>query len=136
MEFSRALLSEFSIGKQDPTSTAACNKHKNAAFNDDKDLALGTISVAKSESKIVTYADELLIAKIPPLSSDLENNGVTMLLKEDQVKDVFREYPYLFAQAGDLTAEKSTDRPKSCSKEVSHIEETKFVSDLPQDEAV
>lgn len=35
--------------------------------------------------------------------SDLENKGAEVLLKEDQVSQVFKEYPYLFAQVGDLT---------------------------------
>ncbi|XP_022851243.1 vacuolar protein sorting-associated protein 9A-like isoform X2 [Olea europaea var. sylvestris] len=36
--------------------------------------------------------------------SDLENKGATMLLKEDEVNHVFRDFPYLYSQAGDLTA--------------------------------
>ncbi|KAH7567834.1 hypothetical protein JRO89_XS07G0161200 [Xanthoceras sorbifolium] len=60
-------------------------------------------SERKSESKKVTFAkDQTPITKVPSLS-ELENKGATMLLKEDKASQVFREYPYLFAQVGDLT---------------------------------
>ncbi|XWS21572.1 hypothetical protein CRYUN_Cryun30bG0065800 [Craigia yunnanensis] len=42
------------------------------------------------------------INKIPSIS-ELENRGATILLREDQTSKVFREYPYMFAHAGDLT---------------------------------
>ncbi|KAF3789983.1 Vacuolar sorting-associated protein 9A [Nymphaea thermarum] len=37
--------------------------------------------------------------------SDLERKGALALLKEDQISRSFREYPYLYARAGDLTVE-------------------------------
>ncbi|XWS15070.1 hypothetical protein CRYUN_Cryun35bG0062600 [Craigia yunnanensis] len=46
--------------------------------------------------------DQSSITKIPSIS-ELENGGAIMLLKEDQTSKVFREYPYMFADAGDLT---------------------------------
>ncbi|KAK9270867.1 hypothetical protein L1049_026453 [Liquidambar formosana] len=57
----------------------------------------------KSGNKDVACAkDQLSMTKIPSIS-DLENKGATMLMKEDQVSQVFQEYPYLFAHVGDLT---------------------------------
>ena len=112
MEFARALLSGLSVHTLDPSSPyqnhgnqpkAEATKHKNRALNDTNDAVLRTASsVAKSENKKVTFADESLITKVPSLS-DLENKGASMLLKEDKVNEVFREYPYLFASVGDLT---------------------------------
>ncbi|CAN6466966.1 unnamed protein product [Victoria cruziana] len=37
--------------------------------------------------------------------SDLERKGAGSLLKKDQISRTFREYPYLYARAGDLTVE-------------------------------
>ncbi|KAI4337755.1 hypothetical protein L6164_016132 [Bauhinia variegata] len=113
METARALLSGLSTDFQDHSTLPDQNsghlpaaepiRHKNKALNDIKDPALGTASSeAKSDSKKVIFADELPITKVPSLS-DLENKGATMLLKEDQVNKVFKEYPYLFAHVGDLT---------------------------------
>ncbi|KAK3230760.1 hypothetical protein Dsin_002641 [Dipteronia sinensis] len=60
-------------------------------------------SERKSGSKKVTFAeDQAPITKVPSLS-ELENKGATMLLKEDKASQVFQEYPYLFANVGDLT---------------------------------
>ncbi|KAI4388054.1 hypothetical protein MLD38_000425 [Melastoma candidum] len=46
--------------------------------------------------------DQDSISNVPSLS-DLENKGATMLVKENEPSKTFQEYPYLFAQAGDLT---------------------------------
>lgn len=113
MEFARALISGLSVDTQDPNSpyqnygqhprAEPTTKHQSKALNDNKDPALRTpSSVAKSESKKVTFADELTITKVPSLS-DLENKGASMIIKEDKLNDVFREFPYLFASVGDLT---------------------------------
>ncbi|KAL3736644.1 hypothetical protein ACJRO7_025566 [Eucalyptus globulus] len=60
-------------------------------------------SETKLKTKSVPYtSNQASMEKIPSLS-DLENKGATMLLKEDQVSKTFQEFPYLFAQAGDLT---------------------------------
>ncbi|KAI4307331.1 hypothetical protein L6164_030532 [Bauhinia variegata] len=93
MESARALLSGLSTDLQD---------QKNPS-NDIKEPSLGTkSSEAKSDSKKVTFTDELPITKVPSLA-DLENKGATMILKEDQVNEVFKEYPYFFALSGELT---------------------------------
>ncbi|XP_009367011.2 vacuolar protein sorting-associated protein 9A [Pyrus x bretschneideri] len=52
--------------------------------------------------KIPNEKDNSPFSKIPSLS-DLENKGATILVTNDQANQVFREYPYLFANAGDLT---------------------------------
>ncbi|KAI3895289.1 hypothetical protein MKX03_011022 [Papaver bracteatum] len=38
-----------------------------------------------------------------PSISDLEQTGASELLKEDQMSTAFQDYPYLYAQVGDLT---------------------------------
>ncbi|XP_022851242.1 vacuolar protein sorting-associated protein 9A-like isoform X1 [Olea europaea var. sylvestris] len=67
----------------------------------------GQFSVNSSEKKSKNgesdLKDYLSLNKIPSIS-DLENKGATMLLKEDEVNHVFRDFPYLYSQAGDLTA--------------------------------
>lgn len=114
MEFARALLSGLSVDTQDPNSPYQnYGQHpradRNKALNDNKDPALRTPpSVAKLESKKVTFADESLITKVPSLS-DLENKGASMIIKEDKLNDVFRDCPYLFASAGDLTIDDVED---------------------------
>ncbi|KAK7282768.1 hypothetical protein RIF29_11804 [Crotalaria pallida] len=113
MEFARALLSGLSVDTQDPSSPypnyghhprSEPTKHKNKALSDSKDPALrAASSAAKSDIKKVTSADELLLITKDPSLSDLENKGASMLLKEDKVNEVFKEYPYLFASVGELT---------------------------------
>ncbi|MED6131360.1 Vacuolar protein sorting-associated protein 9A [Stylosanthes scabra] len=109
MEFARTLLSGLSANNQDSSSPYQNHgnqprpedtKHKKRASNDNIDALLQTApSLPKYENK---KADESLITKVPSLS-ELENKGANMLLKEDKVNEVFREYPYLFASVGDLT---------------------------------
>ncbi|OMO84876.1 Vacuolar sorting protein 9 [Corchorus olitorius] len=55
-----------------------------------------------SDIKPSNKEDKPSIPKIPSIS-ELENKGAAMLLKEDQTSKVFREFPYFFAHAGDLT---------------------------------
>lgn len=59
-------------------------------------------SESKSVKKVTFAKDQEPITKVPSLS-ELENKGATMLLKEEKASQVFQEYPYLFAQVGDLT---------------------------------
>uniref|UniRef100_A0A7N2N5R6 VPS9 domain-containing protein n=1 Tax=Quercus lobata TaxID=97700 RepID=A0A7N2N5R6_QUELO len=77
-------------------------KHQSLNVYKDKDSTIQSkSSESKSRSKEVPFAEDQL-TKIPSLS-DLENKGATMLLKEDMVRQVFRDYPYVFASVGDLT---------------------------------
>lgn len=62
-----------------------------------------THSQVSIESSETTYVeDQSSLNKIPSIS-DLENKGASMLLKEDEVNKVFRDFPFLYSQAGDLT---------------------------------
>ncbi|OVA04771.1 Vacuolar sorting protein 9 [Macleaya cordata] len=59
-------------------------------------------STIKSEDQ--DTKDHVSITRKPSIS-DLENKGATELLKEDQMSRAFHEYPYLYAQVGDLTVD-------------------------------
>lgn len=99
MESARALLSGLSSYQQDQPRLPDQNSEDLSRGEQIKGFASQT---ASSENKKATFADQIPITKIPSLS-DLENKGASMLLKEDGVNEVFREYPYLFARSGDLT---------------------------------
>lgn len=101
MESARALLSEISTDLQDHTTVNDQNSAQLSRAEPfmTKDKALN----AEFESKKEIADDKSLFNKVPSLS-DLENQGASILLKEeDQVTEVFRECPYLFARVGDLT---------------------------------
>lgn len=116
MESARALLSGLSSdldGQSDQSNRVGVDmsraepmepKHQSLNVNKDKDSTLRpNLSESRSRSKEVPFAeDQLSISQIPSLS-DLENKGATMLLKEDMVRQVFRDYPYVYANVGDLT---------------------------------
>ncbi|KAI9106451.1 hypothetical protein K1719_021979 [Acacia pycnantha] len=103
MESARAVLSGLSTDLQDQPRLPDQYSEANSRGDPVKEFALqSTSSESKSENKKVTFADQLPITKIPSLS-DLENKGASMLLKEDGVNEVFKEFRYLFARAGDLT---------------------------------
>ncbi|GMJ15161.1 ARABIDOPSIS THALIANA VACUOLAR PROTEIN SORTING 9A [Hibiscus trionum] len=106
MEFARALLSGVSTDldglssqinqiagqyQREPTES------RHHSLNED--LAIRPKS---SEGKRSSKEDQPSLTKIPSIS-ELENRGATILLKEDQTSKLFREYPYMFAHAGDLT---------------------------------
>ncbi|CAN0907724.1 Vacuolar protein sorting-associated protein 9A, partial [Linum grandiflorum] len=57
---------------------------------------------AEGRSRIKDLKDETSMAKVPSLL-DIENKGAALLLKEADSCQVFRDYPYLFANVGDLT---------------------------------
>ena len=106
MEFARALLSGLStdldglssqidqITGHDPRDST---ESRHQTLKEDHE-----IRSKSSEIKPSSKEDKSSINKIPSIS-ELENIGATMLLKEDQTSKVFREYPYMFAHAGDLT---------------------------------
>lgn len=116
MESAQALLSGLSSdldGQSDQSNRVGVDmsraepmepKHQSLNVNKDKDSTLRpNSSESRSRSKEVPFAeDQLSISQIPSLS-DLENKGATMLLKEDMVRQVFRDYPYVYANVGDLT---------------------------------
>lgn len=106
MEFARALLSGLStdldglsgqidqIAGYDPREPT---ESRNQTLKDDH-----AVRPKSSERKPSSKDAKLSINKIPSIS-ELENTGATTLLKEDQISKVFREFPYMFAHAGDLT---------------------------------
>ncbi|KAL0365844.1 UNVERIFIED_CONTAM: Vacuolar protein sorting-associated protein 9A [Sesamum radiatum] len=59
-------------------------------------------SQPKSRNEGLDGKDHLPLDK-PPSISDLENKGAAELLKEEEVNQLFRDFPYLYSQAGDLT---------------------------------
>ncbi|KAK1368976.1 Vacuolar protein sorting-associated protein 9A [Heracleum sosnowskyi] len=46
--------------------------------------------------------DPYALDKVPSIS-DLENHGANMLMKDENAKQVFMDFPYLYAKSGDLT---------------------------------
>ncbi|KAK4387291.1 Vacuolar protein sorting-associated protein 9A [Sesamum angolense] len=59
-------------------------------------------SQPKSRNEEFDGKDHLSLDK-PPSISDLENKGAAELLKEEEVNQLFQDFPYLYSQAGDLT---------------------------------
>ncbi|KAJ8773414.1 hypothetical protein K2173_028591 [Erythroxylum novogranatense] len=106
MEFARALLFGLSSDSDSQSSRSNQNSGNNPeaeSKSKERDTAIQTeVSETKYGSNDVYAKDESLIMKIPSLS-DIENRGAAKLLKEDSVSQVFREFPYLFANVGDLT---------------------------------
>lgn len=110
IESAQALLSGLSTdfdGQSDQSDRNAAEsvepEHQSLHVKDRDSILRPKSSETKSTSKEAPYAkDQLSMPKIPSLS-DLENKGAIMLLKEDMVSQVFRDYPYLFAHVGDLT---------------------------------
>lgn len=121
METARALLSglssdfdgqsdqsDYRFGGDISRAEPMDSKHQSLNVYKDKDSTIRPkSSESKSRSKEVPFAEDQ-IKKIPSLS-DLENKGATMLLKEDMVRQVFRDYPYVFANVGDLTVNNVED---------------------------
>lgn len=66
----------------------------------------GTANIESSKTKSRNdehYGNDASSLHEIPSISDLENRGASMLLKEDDVSRVFRDFPFLYSQAGDLT---------------------------------
>ncbi|CAA2996250.1 vacuolar protein sorting-associated protein 9A-like isoform X2 [Olea europaea var. sylvestris] len=124
MESARALLydlsesSDNSPGQSDqrighaPMSQAVDPKHPMNSWKHQSSTVSGQSSVDSSEMKSnnreSNSKDQLSLNKIPSIL-DLENKGATMLMKEDEVNHVFRDFPYLYSQAGDLTVSNVED---------------------------
>ncbi|EXB60485.1 hypothetical protein L484_014940 [Morus notabilis] len=105
METARTLLSGLS-DYSNSQSNQTDQRIPRSEFKEPKQQAsnVGKDSALRPKSRVETpYAkDQSSFSKIPSLS-DLENKGAGLLLKEDQVSKAFQEYPYLFANVGDLT---------------------------------
>ncbi|XP_059630843.1 vacuolar protein sorting-associated protein 9A-like [Cornus florida] len=98
MEFAQALLSGLTIDSDDLFNQSD-RKHQMPSMQPHFSPEL---SETKSGNKQEIYAKQLSLSNDPSIS-DLENKGASMLLKEDQVSKVLRDFPYLFSQSGDLT---------------------------------
>lgn len=92
MESARSLLSGLSAAIDDlPTRSSRNFGHEFKSESSFSSL------VNKEEEK-----DHSRVMKMPSVL-DLENKGATALLNEDQLNQVFQDYPYLFSHVGDLT---------------------------------
>ncbi|KAK4490091.1 hypothetical protein RD792_000747 [Penstemon davidsonii] len=118
IEFAQALLSGLSessdnlynqadqnlehIPKTEPVDSnpaSSSSKHQHSA-------ALPQFPTESSESKSrneESYGKDQVSLNKNLSISDLENKGATMLLKEDEASQIFRDFPFLYSQAGDLT---------------------------------
>lgn len=56
----------------------------------------------KSRNEKSHPKDPYALDKVPSIS-DLENHGANMLMKDENAKQVFMDFPYLYAKSGDLT---------------------------------
>ncbi|GLT69470.1 hypothetical protein SLA2020_416180 [Shorea laevis] len=111
MESARALLAGLSTDLDSLSNqldqiadNASGEESKNQSLNpEEDDASLAKSSQTNPGSKEVSYSkDQSSIAKAPTLS-ELVNRGAAMLLEEDKMSQLFYEYPYIFAHAGDLT---------------------------------
>ncbi|KAK1384388.1 Vacuolar protein sorting-associated protein 9A [Heracleum sosnowskyi] len=57
---------------------------------------------SKSRNERSHSKDPYALDKVPSIS-DLENHGANMLMKDENAKQVFMDFPYLYAKSGDLT---------------------------------
>lgn len=93
MESARSLLSGLSAAIDElPTRSS-----RNFGHDFKSESSLSSL-VNKEEEK----EDHSRVMKMPSVL-DLENKGATVLLNEDQLNQVFQDYPYLFSHVGDLT---------------------------------
>ncbi|KAL7246386.1 hypothetical protein ACSBR2_001484 [Camellia fascicularis] len=105
MESARAVLSGLSADSEN-LSVEPKQEALNAKKHQDRPIK-PQISLGSSEMKFrnreeTSGKDQRPLHEVPSMS-DLENKGASMLLKEDQASRIFRDFPYLFSQAGDLT---------------------------------
>ncbi|CAN1173595.1 Vacuolar protein sorting-associated protein 9A [Linum perenne] len=97
MELARALISSSPThedGREGNNTTKAESRYQTQSLEKDRDS-----SVQPKDAEF-SKKDDRPMAKVPSLP-DIENKGAALLLKEGG--QVFREYPYLFANVGDLT---------------------------------
>ncbi|KAI3460621.1 hypothetical protein Pfo_017284 [Paulownia fortunei] len=82
----------------DPKPALNSRKHQHAAAHPQSPVESSEI---KSRNEELYGKDHLSLDKTP--ISDLENKGAAELLKEEEASQLFRDLPYLYSQAGDLT---------------------------------
>ncbi|KAL0326265.1 UNVERIFIED_CONTAM: Vacuolar protein sorting-associated protein 9A [Sesamum radiatum] len=83
----------------EPKSALRFRRHQSSATHPE-------VSVESSETTSRNEEpygkDQSSLNKIPSIS-DIQSKGASILLKEDEVSRVFRDFPFLYSQAGDLT---------------------------------
>lgn len=116
MQSARALLSGLSEDSdmfnhcdKTPVSRAESLEHVQQSLNTKKHqepLVQSQHLFGSSEKKLGNKVPSISDLEQPykvPSTSDLENKGASILMKEDQVSQIFQKFPYVFSQAGDLT---------------------------------
>ncbi|KAL0360151.1 UNVERIFIED_CONTAM: Vacuolar protein sorting-associated protein 9A [Sesamum radiatum] len=83
----------------EPKSALRSRRHKSSATHPQ-------VSVESSETISTNEEpygkDQSSLNKIPSIS-DIQSKGASILLKEDEVSQVFQDFPFLYSQASDLT---------------------------------
>lgn len=82
----------------EPTPAATSRKHQHPSRHP-RSLVESSETVSRNEE--LNGRDHISLNKSPSIT-DLKNKGALML-KEDEASQIFREFPYLYSQAGDLT---------------------------------
>ncbi|XP_074371019.1 vacuolar protein sorting-associated protein 9A-like isoform X2 [Apium graveolens] len=103
MEFAQALL----FGSSNSDNTPSQSDQNVGRHQEIKPL--GTMphtqvppQTLETKSRNENPKDPYAVDKVPSIS-DLENHGANVLMKDENVKQVFMDFPYLYAKSGDLT---------------------------------
>ncbi|KAL6504911.1 hypothetical protein OROHE_023669 [Orobanche hederae] len=107
MESAKALLAGLSESSDYPESQTKQNI-ENVPIKQPTEPKFKKEETAPSRENKSRINEELYDKDCPSLDttpsiSDLENKGAAELLKEEEVSRLFRDFPYLYSQAGDLT---------------------------------
>ncbi|XP_009145754.1 vacuolar protein sorting-associated protein 9A isoform X1 [Brassica rapa] len=105
MESARARISGLSSQPTAPSPPRdESTVHKTQMLNPKRETTLFQSRSSDSlsgTSDILNANSEIPVKKVESVS-DLENKGASRLLKDTEANKIFQEYPYLFANAGDL----------------------------------
>lgn len=105
MESARALMTGLSA--QDSNSESVKQEEFSAKKKQDSALkpqiSIGAPIDSKSTNKAEMHEEDRRSLNKDLSISDLENEGASMLLKDDQANRIFHDFPYLFSQSGNLT---------------------------------
>lgn len=105
MEFAQALL----FGSSDSDNMPSQSDQSVGRIQETKHLGTTTQMQAPPQTLETKLRNEKSHPKDPyaldkvPSISDLENHGANMLMKDENAKQVFMDFPYLYAKSGDLT---------------------------------
>lgn len=105
MEFAQALL----FGPSDSDNMPSQSDQSIGRHQETKHLGTTTQTrvppqtlETKSRNERSHPKDPYALDKVPSIS-DLENHGANILMKDENAKQVFMDFPYLYAKSGDLT---------------------------------